>query len=254
MKKLVSLLLAFCMACAIGSAPAEGTSPVGTWYLVRGEKGGTVVQTAGMISMEITFNEDGTGTMKTTVLNNTVEDTMTWTEADGILTVTDSTGVAQELGEAGDELTLETDGTLMFFSRTAPEAPDAAVAAKVTAESADQFDGRWIMSRVIVMGMVATPDKIGVENIATMEIENGVVRETVAAEGEKVTKELSSEFTDGHIKVTVPSEEVDGETLEIEYNLYLLEDGTLAGIMDIMGYEASLIYERIDEAAEEPAA
>ena len=56
MKKLVSLLLVLCLACAVVSATAEEASPVGTWYLVRGEKDGTVVQTAGMITMEFTFS------------------------------------------------------------------------------------------------------------------------------------------------------------------------------------------------------
>ena len=256
MKKLISLLLVLCLACAVVSATAEEASPVGTWYLVRGEKDGTVVQTAGMITMEFTFKEDGAAEMKTTVFGETADDTgASWTMADGILTVTDSTGVAQQMKLENGELKLDTDGTLMIFGRTPPEVPDTSIAPRLTAKSAEEFDGRWVMSRVIVMGMLATPDQIGVEDIASLEIENGVVRETAAINGEKVTQELSGEFVDGHIKVTIPTgQEVEGEALQMEYDLYMLEDGTLDGVMEIMGLEANLIYERTEAAAEEPAA
>lgn len=255
MKKLVSLLLALCLACALVSATAEETSPVGTWYLVRGEKDGTVVQTAGMITMEFTFKEDGTAELKTTVFGETADDPgATWTMADGILTVTDSAGAAQQMTLEGGVLKLDTEGTFMIFDRTPPEVPDTSIAPRLTAKSAEEFDGRWVMSRVIVMGMLATPDQIGVENIAALEIENGVVRETAAVNGEKVTQELPGEFVDGHIKVTVPGQEEDGESLPLEYDLYLLEDGTLNGVMKILNLDANLIYERTDAAAEEPAA
>ena len=249
MKKVFSMLLALCLACVLLPAQAEELSPVCTWYLVRGEKNGVVVETAGMINMVLTIHEDGSCLTKITMYGTEMEDQGTWTAADGGILITDSTGIPQMLSFAGEELTMDMDGTLMYFSHTEPEAPDTTVAEKVPAEAVEQFNGSWRISRVMAMGVVTSAENMGMDQAANMEILNGHITENGQHEGNPVATETDAEFTDGFLQV---SKETDGLTFRMTYAL--LEDGTLGCFMDIMGMEVTMIYERTDAATEEPAA
>ena len=59
MKKLISLILVLCMACALAPAMAEGVT--GTWYLIEMNADGVSVSPADMgMTWTLVFNEDGT--------------------------------------------------------------------------------------------------------------------------------------------------------------------------------------------------
>ena len=68
-------------------------------------------------------------------------------------------------------------------------------------------------------------------------------------DGEPVKAETDCEFRDGFL---VTTRNVYGVPIGITYAL--LEDGTLSCVMELDGVEMTIIYEKTDAAAEEPAA
>ncbi len=249
MKKWISALLALCLACMMLPAPAEEVSPVGTWYLVRGEKDGAFFHSSGDMSMVMTLNEDGTCSIQNNMYGIELEYTGTWESADGAVTVTDNEGTPMKLSFAGEELTLDMEGTRMYFSRTAPKEPNGSVAERIPAEAAEQFNGTWKISRVLMMGTVTSAENAGMEQVAGMEILDGHITEIGWVDGEPVKAETDCEFRDGFL---VTTRNVYGVPIGITYAL--LEDGTLSCVMELDGVEMTIIYEKADAAAEEPAA
>ena len=252
MKKLVSVILALCLAMLMVSALAEDAL-TGVWYLVSAESAG-VSFTPSAIGMEIvlTMNEDGTFTTATTIAGQTTEESGTWTATDTGANIKDTT--------TGDEKSLVLkDGSLvldmgeegnMIFGRTAPEAP--AGPETVAAESADQFNGVWKMTTVSMMGIEMNPADLGMSTEVTYTITDGqVVEESKDGEGNAMTEVYTTTFQDGKL-VLAPTSELE-QALETSMEFSLLADGNLLLSSDLGGFAITMTFAPA-EAAEAPAA
>ena len=140
MKKLISLVLALCMACMLIPAMAD-EDLTGDWY-------GSLM---GM-GVQLTVNADGSYTIS---MNGTVAEEGTWAAADGKLTTTPSTdSPATEFEIQADALYLGMDGMEMTMTRNPEDAPAAVEIAEVKADAAaEEFYGDWTCSAVEVEGM-----------------------------------------------------------------------------------------------------
>ena len=87
MKKLISVLLVFCLAVILVPAMAED-DVTGTWYLTRAHAAGTdMVVVSDEIQMTITLREDGSATLYSMLPGADSETAeCTWAMADGVIT------------------------------------------------------------------------------------------------------------------------------------------------------------------------
>lgn len=133
MKKIVSLVLAIVLCCAAFAAFAE-ESFVGMWILSRATWESedqklefTAEQlAANNLSMTIELKEDGTfvSTETTTETDQTLEGT--WEVRDGSIYLTFSDGGEQELPVVDGEITVGAGESVLYLTRQAGEAADAA--------------------------------------------------------------------------------------------------------------------------------
>lgn len=227
MKKRISLLLVLCLAFLAAAALADSYAGT-TWYLVRGSSGGTPVNIDGTgMSMTLVLGEDGSFTVEMSLAGDTQSASATWTEADGVVTL-------EGLGEMkpeGDEMVLQMDSdNTLYFSQTPPE-PAAPNAPAVKAESAAQFDGSWAIRKVTMLGIEVNAADVGMEEMESLVISGG----SIIAEEDTLEGVFNAE--DGTLVFTMGSEDYS-----LEMVFALLEDGSLLGTMDIVGYPVTLLY------------
>lgn len=251
MRKFFALLLVLCLACAACSALAGG-SYAGVWYLVRMRtaQGADVSLTGSDVQIIFDLKEDGTAVMTMTQGGESLSDSGSWKENAGTVTVTDSSGASRDLEVRGDELEMASGGGYMVFSRALPSAEIPQVPA-VRAESPEQFNGLWVMFRVLQNGMLADQGSIAADQVPTVAIGDGKLIETAFNEsGLAVQYVYDCTFADGTLTAAMTD---DSGTLSIV--LSLLEDGTLQGVINGGTPEELVIWYRpAEEAAEAPAA
>ena len=266
MKKLISLLLALCMACMLIPAVAED-SPVGVWYAVKVIMKGVEVNPADMgMDWTMTFNEDGSFVNSMGIMGQSQDTTGTWTYEGGTLSVTsDGSTAALPFADGAITIDMGEEGSAVFTQEAPAAAPKAAV---VAAESEDVFLGSWALSSIDIMGIHATKDmfaSFGMEGYeVSMVIEPGKVTMTSATAGtDPSSTEMESVFEGGKLLVKIPNLEESlqaagelglnldiGDTQTIE----LVEDGTILYSMEFMGMSMGVYLEKTDAAAEAPAA
>ena len=204
MKKLISLILVLCMACALAPAMAEGVT--GTWYLIEMNADGVSVNPADMgMTWTLVFNEDGTAVNTMEMMGETQTAEGTWSMDGNTVTITIE-GEPKDVEIADGKLMLSTGEQIAVFSQEAPTA--SARPAAVAAESEDAFLGDWEISGLEMMGMYITRDMFSVAQMeyftVKLSIAPGKVTLTskVSAEAEEESQEFDSTFADG--KLTVP--------------------------------------------------
>ncbi len=234
MKKLISLLLILCLAFLAASALAEDYT--GTWYLVRAVSNGTTVSIDGTgMNIIFTLNADGSCDMAMSVAGQEMTDNGSWTANGNVITITDSTGAAMDVTVENGEFALDSgDGTVMYFSQTAPEAGEPLPAA-IKAESLEQFNGSWTINKVTMMGIEVSAEDVGMDEIASLNIQDGKITEN--AQGGQTEMEGVFNAENGTMVATI---EAEGMSFDLVFSL--LEDGTLSAVMDVSGIEIVLIY------------
>ena len=137
MKKLISLLLALCMAFALVSACADA-DVTGEWY----------ASVMGM-AMTMKLNADGTGVM--TSAGEEAEAAAAWTlDGDTITVTVDGSSVSGPV--TADSITLDMGGIEAAFTR---EPVEAITVAEVTAaDSEDAFTGTWRCAYIDMDGVL----------------------------------------------------------------------------------------------------
>ena len=123
MKKFTAVLLVALMALSLIACGGKGgNSIVGTWELDSGigEEGEQTVQLmkAFGMTMSITFNADGTGTMDSTFGEEAESDPFNYTYEDGVLKIDgEEAGEGVSIRIEDGKLILEQDGVGMVFKK-----------------------------------------------------------------------------------------------------------------------------------------
>ena len=210
MRKMLSLVLALFIACLLLPAAAESSSFVGTWYLVRAEASGMTMgpETFASVGLDMTLElrEDGTFTSYEAAMGQTQELSGSW-EYDGTnIVLKPDNAITSTVSVVGDELMIEASGAKMYLSRSKAES-SSSVPAVIPADSAEQFNGEYVLDHISIMGInMGVEDMFGEGASMTVTIENGTGTITASqGSSSKRTITLNSEFVDGTL-VTDPVE------------------------------------------------
>ena len=196
MKKLVCLMLAVLMACAMISAVAESIS-YGDWKLVEMRVQGASVEPATMgLSGLLTLDEDGTGQLTIDFDGEVFENTMTWTYADGVLRATGDNGEVREYVLADGTLTWSSEGGEWVFSQAEDYQIVADMPKAVDASSIDDFIGTWQLTQTFMYGGMWSADMLQMD--AKVVVTSDMTSVTIGDQ----TYSSPSEFVDGTLKVT----------------------------------------------------
>ena len=249
MKKLIALVLVFCMAIILVPALAESADVAGEW----------VCSFAGH-TIPLTINADGTFSM------NGAEGT--WILDGETLSMT-----AQEQTIVfifkGDVISVEQQGQTLEFTRAAAEeaAPaeketpveEEAPAEKQTVEVTfadvnpaavpEDFNGEWCIQ------YIAAGDEFAAN-------ETGEVTADIAIKDSGITFGSSSGFSEFFGDKALKMEYADGTFsysrsffgISLSFEIKMLQDGMVAVTIDIDGNVATLYMIRVDVATKEPAA
>lgn len=123
MKKFTAILLVALMALSLIACGGGkgGNSIVGTWELDSGigEEGEQTVQMmkAFGMTMSITFNADGTGTMDSTFGEESQSEPFNYTYENGVLKIEEGDSEGVNIRVEDGKLILEEDGVGMVFKR-----------------------------------------------------------------------------------------------------------------------------------------
>ena len=243
MKKLLSLLLALCLAAMLVPAAAE-EDLIGTWNLVRATAQGVEMIVIGdEIALTLTIREDGTASVYSLMPGEepaTAENN--WSYADGVLTLTNPESGEVEMSApiVNGEITVEAGGAEMVLSRE-PHAVYEMPAA-VKADSISAFNGVWCPDISFQSGMMARVS-IPVEERSRMEIREGTIIETVP-EGETTEYEGAALDTEsGSVKALFSLADMGYEGYFADVEMTLLEDGAMHLYVSFAGNElVSAIY------------
>lgn len=216
MKKLISLVLALCLACMLIPAVAED-DVTGEWY----------ANMSG-IAVKFTINADNTFTMEVPGLGQTQEGT--WTMEGEEITMT--------VGDAPEKGTFK-DGVLTLHSSSGEdlvlgrEPLEGIKVAEVNPEAkAEDFNGDWALKYMGMQGLVVDLSAAGEQAESmpkTLKFEDGAL---VFPEGENSISQMVGgdttklEYADGIYSYLMDLGETAG--IKIEVKAELLQDGMLA--------------------------
>ncbi len=229
MKKLVSLMLALCLACLMVSAVAED-SLVGTWYAHTVESNGQKIDAAGLgMNVTLTLNEDKTFTMDAmgTATNGT------WTQDGNSLALTAQESTINATYADGT-VTIQEGEMAMHLTREPVEA--LKMADPKTDATAEEYEGTWTTAYASVGGMTINADA-SPDMLATVVIKDGKM--TITGEGTMGNLaggvEIPLNFENGAMSYTMTA-----GTMSVSYNLAMLQDGMLS-LTATVGDSLSLI-------------
>ena len=248
MKKLISVILVFCMAVMLVPALAESADITGEW--TADYSGYAVVLTLnadGSFSMEVAGmgGAEGTWTLEGEALSLTAEgQTLVYDVKDGKISASQG-GETLEFTRAGDE----------EAAPAAETAPAEVKAAEVTFAdvnpdaAAEDFNGEWCIQYVAAGDEIAANDTG--EVTADIAIKDGGITFGSGSGFSELfgDKALEMEFAGGAFSYSR-----DFFGVSLSFRIEMLQDGMAAVTIDVSGNGAILYMTRIDAAAEEPAA
>ena len=232
MKKLISVLLVFCLLVILIPAVAED-DVTGEWYLTRAQAGGAdMVVISDEIQMTITFRNDGTASLYSKLPGADAETAeCTWAMADGVISFTDETGAVTEAKYADGEVSVEAEGAVMILTRE--QYTPYVMAAPVKAEAVDAFFGTWVPDISFQSGMMASlGDTLPPDQRAKLVISAESMAET-ASDGTVTVYE--NPVLDAETGALTSTFDVQGYTAAME--MTLLEDGTMLVTASVFGIE-----------------
>ena len=252
MKKLVSVLLALCLACMLVSAVAEESaepefSVVGTWIADRLVAGETVYDAEALkaleASMTLELREDGTFTDEEILAGDISVYNGTWTMAENTITLVPDDGETSTVVLENEELVIDTGVSAIYLVKAA-----GGIAL---------FNGEYIVTGVSIMGMTMSLADLGMDTTVTLTVKdgNGHLVSTYA-NGYVWEEDVTTELQDGKL-ITSPITMGAGMgnlTMEISRQ----EDGSLFAVTKIpysgTELDATFILVPADQAQQEPAA
>ena len=261
MKKLISLILVFCMAVILVPALAESADIVGEW--TADYSGYSVVLTLnanGTFSMEVAGmgGADGTWVLEGEALFLTSQgQTLVYDVKDGKISASQGGETLEFTRAAATEAASAEEAAPAVEAAPAEEStPVEEKTADITFAdvnhdaAAEDFNGEWCIQYIAADGEIAA-NETG-EVTADIAIQDGGITFGSGSGFSKVfgDKALKMEFADGAFTY---SRSVLG-LVDFSFKVELLQDGMAAVTLDIAGEGAILYMARIDAAAEEPAA
>ena len=237
MKKMLSLLTALMMLCALLPAMAEGTDVTGLWYLSALKMGETEMNPATMgLDLAFDLKEDGTALASMGGAESTEEQTASWAlKEDGTLVISqDGTDTVFTVSDGR----LEGDiggGTIGVFTREPAAA--AVKPAPVAAESEDAFLGSWKLTQVDMDGILLPVDMLatmGMEISASLTVEASKASIVLTFFGTELPViEGATAFSDGALAMTV-------EGLEQPIAISLCDSGELYAVISVPSLGSSM--------------
>ena len=220
MKKLVSLVLALCLAMGMVSAFAE-EDLTGTWYLTSAVAQGVTLSAADMgLDLSFVLNSDGSAVM----IGFSDDDlTSSWSQSGGKITID-----GEETTYTDGQLIIETSGVQMIFSRESANAEKATVTGEViSAESEEAFFGSWTVENVGSGGFVfaaSMMNSFGIDDIS-IDVSAGKATINVTVSGDTVPLEATTSFENGALQIKLS---VEGYEEYFDFSqLELMDDGGL---------------------------
>ena len=243
MKKLISLILVFCMAVLLVPSLAESVDVSGEWIgSYAGHDIPMTLKADGTFSMN---GAEGTWILEGETLSMTAQgETIVFTYKDDVISVSQQ-GQTIEFKRASAEKTAPADEKAPAEGDTA----EVAFADVNPAAAAEDFNGEWSIQYVAADGEVHA-NETG-EVTADIAIKDGGITFGSATGFSEVfgDKALKMEFADGAFTY---SRSFLG--MGFSFKVEMLQDGMVAVTIDIAGENAVLYMVRTDAAAEEPAA
>lgn len=235
MKKLISLLTALMMLCALLPVMAEGADLTGVWYLSAVKMGETEMSPT-MMGLDLNFDlkADGTAVATTTNSEGTEAQDFTWALEDGTLKITqDGESMTFTVGEG--RLEGDIGGVTGVFTREAPVA--VANPEPVAAESEDAFLGTWKLTKVNMDGTLMPVDVVaaaGIEITATLTVEAGKASVVLSMLGTELPAiEGTTAFADGALAMTV-------EGLDTPISISLCDNGEIYAVISVAMVDTEL--------------
>ena len=216
MKKMLSVLLALALCCALLPAVAEQADLTGTWYISRATAGGTDIDVVDPKAITLTLEENGVFSMAT--VSFTEPQAGTWTLEDGAVNLTVDEQTTPFRIE-GDELVYEMGESVVYLAKTPAEAVPLPVYAP--AESVDDFNGKWMPSAQVSMGLYM-PVGAG-SDLTYLDVKDGVIHMMLPQEDGTAIEAGTYEckFEDGMMTAE------DDSFGHVEMTITLREDGSL---------------------------
>ena len=249
MKKLISLILIFCMAVMLVPALAESADIAGEWIAsYAGHDIPMTLKADGTFSMN---GAEGTWVLEGETLSMTAQgETIVFTFKDDVISVSQQ-GQTIEFKRASAEEAAPAEKETPADEKTPAEGEAAEVTfAEVNpAAAAEDFNGEWSIQYVAADGEVHANDTG--EVTADIAIKDGGITFGSATGFSEVfgDKALKMEFADGAFTY---SRTFLG--MGFSFKVEMLQDGMAAVTIDIAGESAVLYMVKTDAAAEEPAA
>ena len=243
MKKLISLILVFCMTIMLVPALAESADIAGEWAgSYAGQDIPMTINADGTFSMNGT---EGTWVLEGEILSMTAQgQTMVFTYIDDVITFSQEDitiefmrAAAEEAAPAKEAAPAEEKAVDVTFADVNPDA------------AAEDFNGEWCIQYIAAGDEVAANDSG--EVTADIAIKDGGITFGSGSGFSEVfgDKALKMEYADGAFSY---SRNLLG--LGFSFRVEMLQDGMAAVTIDIAGNGATLYMVRIEAAAEEPAA
>ena len=260
MKKMISVILVFCMAAMLVPALAESADITGEW--IADYSGYAVVLTLnadGTFSMEVAGmgGAEGTWTLEGEALSLTAEDqTIVYDVKEGKISATqgDETlqfnrATAEEAAPAEESAPAEEAAPAEESAPAEDKTVDVTFAEVNPDAAPEDFNGEWCI-QYIVAG-----DEFGAN-------ETGEITADIAIKDSGITFGSGSGFSEVFGDKALKMEYADGTFsysrsffgISLSFEIKMLQDGMAAVTIDIAGNEATLYMVRIEAAAEEPAA
>lgn len=249
MKKMISVILALCLACLLLPVLAESaaiTDPVGAWTLNRIVSGDTVLSLEDLsqygASMSVEFRADGTFTDREELGGDASEYSGTWTIDGNTISLFPENADPTQITLEGNELVIPAAGSTIYL---VPAVADLA-----------GFDGEYVVSGVSIMGVTMSLADLGMDTTVTLTVQNGTGHlVSTYANGYVWEEDVTMELQDGKL-VTSPITMGAGMgslTMEISAQ----EDGSLFAVTKIpfngAELEATFIMVPAEQEAQEPA-
>ena len=236
MKKLISIVLAFAMACMLIPAVAEVAADTitGEWYALDMIQGDMTIHIADMgMSYVMILNEDGTMVMTMSADGMEQSQEGTWEIIDGKIIVTaveeDFTSTLEVVPQEDGTLLANDEGMSMVFSREAAETVTIEIADVKAAESADEFYGDWTLVYLEMDGRLMNIAAMGDEGSGMTLSETGLEFFGEGTFGAmlsviNVIEKEAPVFADGVLSVKATADSLNPD---LTATAELLEDGML---------------------------
>ncbi len=234
MKKILAMMLALVLCCALIPVTAESADLIGTWYISHAQAGDAEIQVVDPEAIVLTVNEDGSFSMASGSFGSVQAGT--WAVADDAISLTANESTT-EFRISGDELVYEMGTTSVYLSRT-PAAP-VPLPVPVIANSADDFAGTWVPCAQIMMGLYMSLNADQVAAAGKLLIEGETVTLLMDdGSGEMIqASQYQLSFADGNLSGE------ENSIFPTSITISLLEDGTLCyhAVVNMGGMEMETI-------------